>query len=86
MARTNYCRNPAKEKMEERCKYITSVIDGEMSRYGLSDADMAERTAIPLRTFSDRKRSPDMIRMKDLYKIMDELGVRISFERKPQPY
>lgn len=72
-------------KRKERKSFISSVITGEMERYGKSEKEMSMIADVSSRTFQTRIKDPETFTVGELYRVMDALDVKIIFARKQQP-
>lgn len=81
MPKSNLCENRA----SKRYNHVAGVLAGGFREQCLSTADISRKTGIPERTINDRLLHPEETRLKDLYKLCDVAGVRISFELKEVP-
>lgn len=72
-------------KRKERKSFISSVITGEMERYGKSEKEMSMIADVSSRTFQTRIKDPETFTVGELYRVMDALDVKILFVRKQQP-
>lgn len=72
-------------KRKERKSFISSVITGEMERYGKSEQEMSMIADVSSRTFQTRMKDPETFTVGELYRVMDALDVKILFVRKQQP-
>lgn len=72
-------------KKKERKSFISSVITGEMKRYGKSNQEMSLIADVSSRTFQTRIEDPETFTLGELYRVMDALDVKILFVRKQQP-
>ena len=72
-------------KRKERKSFISSVITGEMERYGKSEQEMSMIADVSSRTFQTRIKDPETFTVGELCRVMDALDVKILFVRKQQP-
>lgn len=72
-------------KRKEHKSFISSVITGEMERYGKSEKEMSMIADVSSRTFQTRIKDPETFTVGELYRVMDALDVKIIFARKQQP-
>jgi hypothetical protein len=81
MPRTNLCE----DKEAKRYNYVAGLLSGGLRQQQMSTEQVSKKTGIPARTINDRLQHPEDIRLKDLYKLADVAGVKISFELKNVP-
>ena len=81
MPKTNLCE----DKMKKRVDYVAGLLRGGFRQNNLSTADVSAKSGIPTRTVTDRLLHPEKIRLKDLFKLADIAGVKITFENKDVP-
>ena len=81
MPKTNLCE----DKMNKRVDYVAGLLRGGFRQTNLSTADVSAKSGIPTRTVTDRLLHPEKIRLKDLFKLADIAGVKITFENKDVP-
>ena len=75
MPKTNLCEN----KSQKRYDYVAGKLDGGFRQRNLSTAAASKKTGIPARTITDRLLHPEKMPLRDLYKLADAAGVRITF-------
>lgn len=81
MPRSNLCV----DKNSKRFNYVAGMLACGMRQQELTSEQVYKKTGIPVRTINDRLQHPEQIRLADLYKICDAVGVKISFELKEIP-
>ena len=81
MPKTNLCEN----KALKRYNYVAGMLSGGMRQQRLTTEDVFKKTGIPERTITERLQHPEKIRLEDLYKLCDAVGVKIMFELKEVP-
>ena len=81
MPKSNLCENRA----AKRYNYVAGMLEAGKRQQGLSTEDVFMKTGIPVRTINERLQHPEQIRLEDLYKLCDAVGVRIMFELKEVP-
>ena len=81
MPKTNLCENREKKRYD----YVAGLLAGGFRQKNLSTSDVSAKSGIPERTITDRILHPEETRLKDLYKLADIAGVRITFEFKDIP-
>lgn len=81
MPKSNLCEDRA----AKRYNYVAGMLSGGIRQRCLSTKDVSQKTGIPERTVNDRLQNPEDIRLKDLYKLCDVAGVKITFELKNVP-
>lgn len=73
------------EKAKKRYDYLGGILVTGMRIKHVSPEDVSRKTGIPKRTVYKRLECPEEIRVKDLYKLADIAGIKISFEIKNAP-
>ena len=81
MPKTNLCEN----RDAKRYNYVAGMISGGIRQQCLSTKDVSRKTGFPERTVTDRLKNPEDMRLRDLYKMCDVAGVKITFELKEVP-
>ena len=81
MPKSNLCENV----QQKRFDYVACVLAGGFRFKNLETEDISRKSGIPARTVTERLKHPEEIRLKDLYKLADLAGVKISFEFKDVP-
>ena len=81
MSKTNLCENREKKRYD----YVAGLLTGGFRQNNLSTSDVSAKSGIPERTITDRILHPEETRLKDLYKLADIAGVKITFEFKDVP-
>ena len=81
MPRSNLCV----DRNAKRFDYVAGMLSGGMRQQRLSTEDVYKKTGIPERTITERLQHPEKIRLEDLYKLCDAVGVRIMFELREVP-
>ena len=81
MPKSNLCV----DKSKQRYDYVAGLLSGGFRIKNLSTKDISAKSGIPERTITDRLMRPEEIRLKDLYKLADIAGVKITFEYKNVP-
>ncbi|MFR4350541.1 MAG: helix-turn-helix domain-containing protein [Roseburia sp.] len=81
MPKSNLCV----DKSRQRYDFIAGLLAGGFRIQNMSTKDVSKKSGIPERTITDRLMRPEEIRLKDLYKLADIAGVKITFEFKNVP-
>ena len=81
MSKSNLCV----DKSKQRYDFIAGLLAGGFRIRNMSTKDVSAKSGIPERTITDRLMRPEEIRLKDLYKLADIAGVKITFEFKDVP-
>ena len=81
MPKSNLCV----DKSRQRYDFIAGLLAGGFRIQNMSTKDVSKKSDIPERTITDRLMRPEEIRLKDLYKLADIAGVKITFEFKNVP-
>lgn len=81
MPKSNLCENRSAKRMD----YVAGMLEAGKRQQRLSTEDIFKKTGIPVRTVNDRLQNPGQIRLEDLYKLCDAVGVKIMFELKEVP-
>lgn len=81
MPKTNFCE----DREAERYNYIAGLLECGKRQQGLSTKDLSRKTGVAERTVTDRLNHPEKMQLRDLYKMCDVAGVKISFELKNVP-
>lgn len=70
---------------KKRYDFLAGMLSGGIRQKCLSTQDVSRKTGIPERTVTDRLLHPENMRVRDLYKMADVVGIKISFEYKDVP-
>ena len=81
MPKSNLCVN----RNAKRFDYVAGMLEAGKRQQRLSTEELSKKTGIPARTINDRFQYQEQIRLEDLYKLCDAVGVRIMFELKEVP-
>lgn len=81
MPKSNLCVDNSKKRFD----YVACILTGGFRLKNLATKDISRKSGIPERTVTERLNHPEEIRLKDLYKLADLAGVKITFEFKDIP-
>ncbi|MBD5555715.1 MAG: helix-turn-helix domain-containing protein [Roseburia sp.] len=81
MPKTNFCEN----REAKRYNYIAGMLECGIRQQCLSTKDLSRKTGAAERTVTERLKHPEKMQLRDLYKMCDVAGVKITFELKDVP-
>lgn len=81
MPKSNLCV----DKSKRRYDFIAGLLAGGFRTQHMTTKDISVKSGLPERTITERLMHPEEIRLKDLYKLADIAGVRITFGFKDVP-
>lgn len=70
---------------EKRFNFLAGMLSGGIRQKCLSTQEVSRKTGILERTITDRLLHPENMRIRDLYKIADVVGIKTTYEYKDVP-
>lgn len=70
---------------EKRYNFLAGMLSGGIRQKCLTTKEVSQKAGIPERTVNDRLLHPENMRVKDMYKLLDIAGIKVTFEFKEVP-